>query len=1084
MFFKIFSFRVFTIAFVLFSLFSFSQKSKSNSLYQELGNYVIKNYDNVFLERPESIWSVIKSSSDNLVYYGTFNGIKEYDGKNVRKISVDGQIEKEIGSEYVKSIIESSTGDLFVSGPYVLGVLLNNEFASKEYISLLTQIPDSINPYQQNFLSIKEFDSKIYASTPEKIFRWDGDKFDNIWSFSDYQGSIDSKGKIHFLFKVGDRLFIRQWGIGLLELINDEFVFIEGSEMYASNRVEIMFSSKNENISIYSSTNGAYILDQKGVFSKSKNNNLNKWLMDSNVAYVSELSFFSDGSIPVISNNGILILNPQLDIINLIDQSDGLLSSQITSMFIDKNDDLFITNLLSAAKIDFDNSITEFDRSKGVKGVVTNIKRLNDKIYFSTTEDLFLVLPNNDPINNASIIELGIDDYIRDFNLFDKSIISANNFGLTEYKNKVLKKIISDKEVKQPTQSKLNKDFLIISHPSDGIVLLKRNNKGLLKRFKKSKPASDIGVVGFRELSPGTLFVEASNGEGSFLAHYDNNGEFNYKRILTPRNDSIYRSLNLPKSNFFNRDLQEYIIEPSLCIFESGIGYLVFELSEQGIIYKFDNDFNLVPLDKNIGDIFKNGLNKFNHYDVINGTDQFSQINKDTGNNWFLTTSGLLEVEFSNSTYIIKNKFKYGKIDFNELKGSFYVESKNNIETVWLGSKDSKLIRWSPKINQSITNITPSPLIKEIYLGEKLHNVYQSKIEYSESRNMTFNLAFPSFNKEENNQYRVLLEGQDEQWSGWNSNSERSYTNLDVGGYSFLFQAKDTNGRESEVISYQFQINAPFYRTYFAWVLYIIIFVLSIWYFVKYQSQKSLSKADNERKAAELEEAKVMQQNMLPKIFPQSEHFEISAGLITSTEVGGDYYDFFESDKGEFFAVCGDATGHGTTSGMMVSIIKSALNSLPVLPVNKVLEELNRIVKKINLKRIKMSLVISQISKDKIILSSAAMPPVYFYNTKTKKCEEILIQGLPLGGLKNETYNILTKDFNKNDILVMLSDGLPEAVNKNNEMYDYQRINDFVLENISKSADQIKDLLLSELNTWMDGVIPEDDVTFVVVKKK
>ena len=67
----------------------------------------------------------------------------------------------------------------------------------------------------------------------------------------------------------------------------------------------------------------------------------------------------------------------------------------------------------------------------------------------------------------------------------------------------------------------------------------------------------------------------------------------------------------------------------------------------------------------------------------------------------------------------------------------------------------------------------------------------------------------------------------------------------------------------------------------------------------------------------------------------------------------------------------------------------------------------------------------------------------------------------------------------------MLSDGLPEAVNKDNEMYDYDRIESlFILENVTKSAEEIKDLLLKELDLWMGGVIPDDDVTFVVVKKK
>ena len=1081
MFFRFFSFKIFFSFLTLFINNIFSQKS-SDFIYQELGNYVIKNYDNTFLDRPESIWSIIKSKKEKLVYYGTFNGIIEYDGNKIRKINVQGQIENEVGSEYVRNMIQTESGEIFVSGPSVMGVLLNNEFASKEYISLLTQIPDSINPYQQNFLGIKEFKNKIYSSTPEKIFRWDGQRFDKIWSFTDYEGSINSKGKLHFLFKVGERLFIRQWGIGLLELIDDKFQFLEGSEFYSNNRIELMFSTSENQISIFSSTNGAFSLNKDGTFTKSKNKLLNKWLIESKVQYVSELPSFIDGSIPIISNDGILILDNNLNIINLIDESDGLLSSQITSMFIDDNDDMFVTNLLSSAKIDFDNSLTEFDRTEGVKGVVTKIKRLNNQIYFSTTEDIFSLKPNNDPLKNASINEIGLDDYVRDFTNFNNSIVSTNNYGVIEYNRNSIKKVTSDRDINLPTPSKLSDNILIISHPSDGIVLLKKNKKGILKQFKKSKPASDVGVTGFRELKPGSLYVEASDGEGSFIADYDLKGNFKYRRLLTPKNDSLYKALNLPKTLVFNNDLTDYFSEPLLSIFKTGIGYLVFDLIETKI-YKFDENLNLLELNKNMSEIFEKGIN-FNYFNVINGIDQFTDLNEVTGNNWFLTDQGMLEVKFDESSYEILNLFNYGKIDINELKGSFFVETKNGIETIWLGSKDSKLIRWSPKTNLSLSSNIPNPLIKEIYLGDELHNVYESSISYDDSRSMTFNLAFPSFNKEENNQYRVFLEGQDEQWTSWNNNSEKSYTNLGVGNFNFLIQAKDTNGNESEIISYPFQINPPFYRTYYAWFLYFLISVLSIYVFNKFMTKRLLARQDNKRKADELEEAKEMQQNMLPKIFPQSEHFEISAGLITSTEVGGDYYDFFESNKGELFAVCGDATGHGTTSGMMVSIIKSALNSLPSLPVNKILEELNRIVKKIDLKRIKMSLAIAEIKKDQLVMSAAAMPPIYFYDAKKKECEEILIQGIPLGGLKNETYNIVVKDFNKNDIIVMLSDGLPEAINKNNEMYDYERLREFILKNISKSADEIKDLLLNELNKWMDGVIPDDDVTFVVVKKK
>ena len=189
------------------------------------------------------------------------------------------------------------------------------------------------------------------------------------------------------------------------------------------------------------------------------------------------------------------------------------------------------------------------------------------------------------------------------------------------------------------------------------------------------------------------------------------------------------------------------------------------------------------------------------------------------------------------------------------------------------------------------------------------------------------------------------------------------------------------------------------------------------------------------------------------------------------------------SNKNSIYAVCGDATGHGTSSGMMVSIIKSGLNGLPSLSTDKVLYELNNIVKKIDLGTLKMSLNICEVKNGSITLSSAAMPPIYLYNSKSKKTEEILIRGLPLGGLKNETFDIQKKKFNKGDVLVMLSDGLPEAENDAGELYDYERVVKLITQNATKTAEQIKDKMIGEVDIWLDGRVPDDDVSIVVVKK-
>jgi serine phosphatase RsbU (regulator of sigma subunit) len=78
---------------------------------------------------------------------------------------------------------------------------------------------------------------------------------------------------------------------------------------------------------------------------------------------------------------------------------------------------------------------------------------------------------------------------------------------------------------------------------------------------------------------------------------------------------------------------------------------------------------------------------------------------------------------------------------------------------------------------------------------------------------------------------------------------------------------------------------------------------------------------------------------------------------------------------------------------------------------------------------------------------------------------------------------MLKKSFQKGDILVMLSDGLPEASDENNEMYDYDRIVDLITKNYTKEPEEIKAEFFNSLNSWLNGGIPDDDVTLVIVKK-
>ena len=115
--------------------------------------------------------------------------------------------------------------------------------------------------------------------------------------------------------------------------------------------------------------------------------------------------------------------------------------------------------------------------------------------------------------------------------------------------------------------------------------------------------------------------------------------------------------------------------------------------------------------------------------------------------------------------------------------------------------------------------------------------------------------------------------------------------------------------------------------------------------------------------------------------------------------------------------------------------------------------------------------------------SEAAMLTAYtLISSKSKEVEEYL-ENLPLGGLEGEKFDGVKKDFKAGDVMVMISDGLPELPNPTNDLLDYEKVENCIKENAECSAEEIKNALVYLSDDWAKGVMNPDDITIVVIKK-
>lgn len=247
--------------------------------------------------------------------------------------------------------------------------------------------------------------------------------------------------------------------------------------------------------------------------------------------------------------------------------------------------------------------------------------------------------------------------------------------------------------------------------------------------------------------------------------------------------------------------------------------------------------------------------------------------------------------------------------------------------------------------------------------------------------------------------------------------------------------------------------------------------------------QHAQEKAENERRARELEEARQLQLSMLPQNLPQLPGLEIAVYMKPASEVGGDYYDFHLGEDGTLTVAVGDAAGHGLKAGTLVASVKSLFVSLAYHPdITYIFDRMNRVLKAMKLRSLFMAMTMIKVKDGQLTVGIAGMPPILIYRAAEQQIIEIAIKAVPLGGLAKYQYKQEELTLGARDVVVLMSDGLPERFNEVGEMLDYEATKSALAETAGRSPQQIIEHLVSVGDTWAGGRPQDDDVTFVVLK--
>jgi len=239
----------------------------------------------------------------------------------------------------------------------------------------------------------------------------------------------------------------------------------------------------------------------------------------------------------------------------------------------------------------------------------------------------------------------------------------------------------------------------------------------------------------------------------------------------------------------------------------------------------------------------------------------------------------------------------------------------------------------------------------------------------------------------------------------------------------------------------------------------------------------------SDRIREEVRLAQELQSSILPSEAPEIPGLAVAHFYRPSSEVGGDFFDFYVTAPGRLLVAVGDASGHGLDSSMVSSMMKSALYTH--VSAGRSLEEsmveMNRMMCDTVGRRRLMTLALLEIDVAERRLTWVNAGHVYPLLISGADVRELEQSSYPLGVRREVEYSVLEETLEPGSRVVLVTDGCIEALDSTGEVYGWERLGDRLRQLAGKDSQAIADGLAEDFWAHLGGQPPQDDITMVVL---
>ncbi|MBP1634107.1 MAG: luxQ 3, partial [Acidobacteria bacterium] len=743
----------------------------------------------------EQNWAIAQDER-GLIYVGNNAGLLEYDGVSWRVIAMPNK-------STVRSLANDGHGRIYLGAVGDFGYLAQGPGGSSRFVSLLDKVPPENRSFGDVWRTLLAQDG-IYFQSQQYLFRWANGRM-RVWK---------PLSRFHRAAVANGAVYVGQPETGLMKLDGDRLVEVPGGRQFANETRPAIVPFGSDRILVGTRAEGLFIGDGR-TMSRFRTE-VDEWLK---TADLYRAAILPDGTIALTTTGaGLAIIDTSGRLLQRLDSSNGL-ADTLYYTYPDKQGSLWIGYEGGIARVETPSPLSLHEpTAEFPAGGVAFIHRHQGTLYLATSRGVFFL--DRSPRSSGGGARAGRFVHVAGISPTVQCwwLVSVDPPG-------------------EPGPSRL------LAATGDGVY----------------------------EIEGGRASPVHESVAGSFMAAALHKSKKDPARVFVGLFDGL-ASLKLDRGKWVFEGRVDGVSDEVRTIAEDADGRLWLGTAATGVLR-----FTPGPRPR------------IERFGVGQGLPAGGVgVVWAAGRPVFLTPQDLFRFDEARGRFVPDATFKIAALDPNGYGGFLWEDPKGNVwvnlgresavahprpgggytvekepflrfagfavtfiypeddGVVWFSGRDG-LIRYDPRSRGAVGAAFPS-LIRRVALrdGGALREGAQTapaspELPYDDN-SLRFEFAAPSFVDEAANRFQSYLEGLDRGWSDWSHETTRDYTNLPPGSYRFHVRAKDLYGQSGAEAIYAFAVLPPWYRTWWAYGLYLAILAAAVFGVDRVQRRRVLGK--------------------------------------------------------------------------------------------------------------------------------------------------------------------------------------------------------------------------------------------------